>query len=157
MGIVYLGLLLIGAGGLAVMRAYISSVGERESEYREMHELLLHIKREMRSFLKTPGEICQSFGGTLLDERGVLDGFALHNTEKMFDGSLLKKEDKDMLIPFFERFGTGLYESEMEALTDICARFGERVEKVCFESERSKRLTPVICVFVFISLVLMLM
>lgn len=139
------------------MRTYLSSSGERDAEYGEMLEFLLHIKREMKSFLKTPSEICESFRGSVLSERGVLSNFAGGKGEKMFDGSLMKKEDKDMLMPFFARFGMGLYESELESLSDIIAVFRERVGKMREESEKKRKLTPVIFVFVFASLVLMLL
>ena len=153
----YLGLFLIGIAGIYAVREYTVYLSLAEEEYREMLEFLYHIKRELRSFMKTPADIASGFKDGYLRANGALDAFARSRGDIMLSKSLIGKADKDMLSAYFIHFGTGLYEVELEAIGQITERFGARAREVIGNSEKSRKLTPVIYVFAFVSLVLLLL
>ena len=154
---VYPGIALIGAAMLFAAKARIEEEEMVLSEYEDMLRFLLHAKRSLSSFLLTPREICDSFVAQSPVINGLKSRFADGRRDGLLENSRIARADKNMLEGYFSRFGTSGYECESEELDRVCAELEMRVRSVREQSEKSRKLIPVICVFAFVSLVLLIL
>lgn len=153
----YIGLCLLGTVVFYAVKLYLDEESLMMSEYEDMLAFLFHARKSVSSFLMTPEEICASFEAKTAALRCFTERFSRSEKDGFFEKSRMMQSDKDMLKRYFSKFGMSGYDCETEELGAVCKDFEARVVKLREESKKSRKLIPVICVFAFVSLILLLL
>ena len=126
-----LGAATIALAALILGKSYAAFVRRRVSEYRSVLGFLDLMKREMTCYLRTPAELAERSSDDILEDSGFLEALkAEKGLAHAFSQALprlhLSACDAEPLLSFFEKFGKGSLETELQSLELTTERFRAR-------------------------------
>lgn len=160
-------LCLFGAVAIALAclitgRAYASYIHRRVFEYSSFLGFLQLMEREIACFLCTPRELAERCADALLENIGFLS--ALRRGESLssaFSGVrerlLLSDADSEMLLSFFEKFGQGSRETELDSLGACVSQFSARAEAESNAAPSAIRLSGTLLALFALGLLILLL
>ncbi len=171
----YFGLIAVGAAVWYLISAYVGLLRDKEKEYNEICELLMHIRGALSSGGGTLSRIIRSFKSDTLLKNGLLNCLGLDISvvnessetnrakdaffrDKLYDVNfIIEKSDADKLISYLKKFGKSYLEEEKQKLTEITEYF--RIKACAFseKSDKNIKVTRILFAFCFIAAFILLL
>ena len=156
------GAVSIGIACLITGRAYAAYIRRRVLEYASFLGFLRLMEREISCFLCTPRELAERSRDELLENIGFLSALRRGDSlsfsfEEVRERRLLSDADSELLLSFFEKFGQGSRETELDSLAACVSQFSARADDEAEAAPAAIRLSGTLLALFALGLLILLL